>query len=289
MSMKASVNYWMVGGFEGEVPVIEAAERAKSMGYDAIELCFGAGELTPETSPEDLAAIKAGIDGVGIEISSLATGNYWSQSLSSPDVAEQASCIAFTESYIRAAGALGIDAVLIMAGNVDVGWDPARPVVPAKQAYELSRQSIRSLLPVAEQAQVCIAIENVWSKFLTGPFEYLAFIESFASPFVKAYFDVGNCLINGYPEHWIELLGGQIARVHFKNFSRRDAGGTLSDFTGSLLEGDVNWPNVFAALKAAGYDRFVTAEVIVSDKGMPDLEQAGKVAKEMRGLIEQYG
>ena len=27
------------------------------------------------------------------------------------------------------------------------------------------------------------------------------------SKFVGCYFDVGNVLINGYPEHWIEILG----------------------------------------------------------------------------------
>jgi len=286
--MKKGVNYWMVGGFEGEVPVVEAARTAKQLGYDSIELCFGAGELMPDTSEAELAALRSGIDAVGIELGSLATGNYWTQSLSSPDENERAAAVAFTEAHLKAARALGVEAVLVLPGSVDVGWDPARPVVPAKAAYEQSQESIRALLPLAEKEGVCLALENVWSKFLTGPFEYAAFIDSFASPYAKAYFDVGNCLINGYPEHWIELLGDRIARVHFKNFQRRDCGGTLSDFTDSLMAGDVNWPNVFAALKAVGYDGYVTAEVIVGKNPMPDVDQAKRVCQEMTGLVEQY-
>lgn len=285
--MTPSVNYWMVGGFEGETPIAEASETAKSIGYDAIELCYGAGELTPETSESDLVAIKNAVDAAGIEIASLATGYYWTASLSSPDEDERSAALAFTQAYIRAAAALDVDTVLVMAGTIDVAWDSSRPVVPAKAAVDLSRKSIESLIPVAGEHGVRLGIENVWSKFLTGPFEYMAFIDSFASPFVKSYFDVGNCLINGYPEHWIELLGDRIARVHVKNFSRRDGGGTLGDFTSSLLEGDVNWPAVFAALETAGYDKYLTAEVIVGDAGMPNIDQAERVCTEMTGLIRK--
>jgi L-ribulose-5-phosphate 3-epimerase len=287
--MRTSVNGWTVGGFEGEVPVLEAAKTAQDAGFDAIELCFGAGELTPEASAEDLAALKQGIDDLGFEISSMATGYYWGKSLSSPDEAERAEAVAFTAAYLRAAQVFGVDAILVVPGAVDVPWDPSRPVVPAAQARELSRKSLAELLPVAEETGVIICVENVWNKFLTGPFEFADFIDSIGSPWVKAYFDVGNVLLYGYPQHWIEVLGGdRIGRVHVKNFKRNECGGTINDFTGSLLEGDVDWPAVFAALKAVGYDKYLTAEVLVSEKGMPDAELAVKVAQELRQLVDQY-
>lgn len=286
--MKTSVNCWMLGGFEGEVPVVEAAKTAKAQGYDAIELCFGAGELLPETPADDLAALKVAIDEVGIEVASLATGFYWGASLGAADEVERAKAGTFTEAYLKAGAAFGVDAVLVVPGSVDVGWDPSRPVVPAKQVWEQSHKSIEALLPTAEEVGVAIAVENVWSKFLTGPFEYVSYIDSFNSPFVKAYFDVGNCLINGYPEHWIELLGSRIARVHLKNFTRQECGGLLGGFTASLLEGDINWANVFGALKAAGYDGYLTAEMIVSENGMPDVEHSAKIAKQMASLVEQH-
>ncbi len=287
--MKKSVNGWMVGGFAGEVPVAEAAQTAKDLGYDAIELCYGAGELTPDADPATLAALKDTIDAMDLEIASMATGAYWGMSLASPDAAERSEAVAFTESYLRAAKVFGVDAVLVIPGTVDVCFDPARPTVPARTAYELAAKSLHELIPVAVETGVALALENVWSKFLTGPFEFSAFIDSLNSPWVKAYFDVGNCLINGYPEHWIEILGNRIARVHVKNFTRVEGGGTLSNFTASLLEGDLNWEAVFAALKGIGYDGYLTAEVIVGEAGMPNVEQSRAVCKELAGLIEQYG
>ena len=287
--MKASVNGWMVGGFEGQVPVAQAATSARDMGYDAIELCFGAGELTPSASEASLFKLRKDVEAAGLEIASLATGGYWGQSLGSPDDAERADALAFTQAYLKAAKALGVDAVLVIPGSVDVCFDPARPTVPAKTVYANAQKSLRSLLPLAEQCGVILAIENVWSKFLTGPFEYAAFIDSFNSPFVKAYFDAGNCLINGYAQHWAEILGTRIARVHVKNFRRRDGGGTLADFTASLLEGDLDWAALFAALKSVGYNEYLTAEVIVGEAGMPNVEQSARVAKELKDLIRQYG
>lgn len=62
-------------------------------------------------------------------------------------------------------------------------------------------------------------------------------------------------------------------------------GGTLDAFTGSLLEGDVNWPAVFAALQTAGYGGYLTAEVLISEKGIPDTGVAAKVCREMKDLI----
>ena len=156
---------------------------------------------------------------------------------------------------------------------------------PRKKAAEMAQRSILSILPLAEKLGVVIALENVWSKFLTGPFEMASFIDTFDSPFVKSYFDVGNCLINGYSEHWIEVLDQRIQRVHMKNFARDGGGGTLANFTASLLEGDANWPAIFKALKAIGYNGFLTAEVIIGD--MPNIEQSRCVCQEMKQLIEQ--
>ena len=55
--------------------------------------------------------------------------------------------------------------------------------------------------------RVTLALENVWNKFLLGPVEFKTFIDQFSRPYVGCYFDVGNVVINGYPEHWIEILG----------------------------------------------------------------------------------
>ena len=286
--MKASITYWTIGGFDGAVPVVEAAHTAQELGFDAIELSFGIGELTPATDPTTLSRLGEAIRAEGVEIASLCTDAYWEHSLGSPDPNEQEAAIEFTAAYIRAARALGTDAVLVIPGTVDVPWDPTRPVVPAPVVHDIAQESIAQLLPVAEEEDVVIALENVWGKFLTGPFEYRTFIDSFGSPHVKAYFDVGNVVVNGYPEDWIDVLNGRIERVHVKNFQRQDGGGTLNDFTDNLMQGDVRWDLVFRSLKEVGYDGYLTAEMLVSDQELPDTDLAAQVAQDLREMIEFF-
>jgi hypothetical protein len=81
-----------------------------------------------------------------------------------------------------------------------------------------------------------------------------------STPPIGAYFDVGNCMRqHQYPPHWIEILGSRIKRVHLKDFKR--SVGTLDGFC-DLLEGDQPWAETMAALRAIGYDRTLTAEMI---------------------------
>lgn len=283
--MKKSINYWTLGGFDGAVPVAEAARKARDMGFDGIELCYGAGELTPMAGEAELERLRAAVAATGIQISSLASGEYWRISLSSPDTEEREQAISFTRAYLRAAAALGVDAVLVVPGAVAVPWDDARPIVPARQVWDLAADSLASLIPDAEASGVTLAIENVWNRFLTGPFEFASFLDGFQSSRVKAYFDVGNVLLFGHPEHWIDILGDRIARVHVKNFARRDGAGTLGDFTGSLHVGSMDWNAVLEALRQVGYDGWLTAEMLVSEDGIPSDGLARRTAREMRELL----
>jgi hexulose-6-phosphate isomerase len=72
---------------------------------------------------------------------------------------------------------------------------------------------------------------------------------------VGAYFDVGNILAYGFPQHWIRLLGKRIKRIHVKDFRVGEHRFVY------LLQGDVNWREVMAALKEIGYDGWITAEL----------------------------
>ena len=85
------------------------------------------------------------------------------------------------------------------------------------------------------------------------------FVAQFESEWVGVYFDVGNVLASGYPEHWIGILGRQIQRVHLKDYRR--AVGSVDGFV-EILSGDVNWPAVMSGLRAIGYNGWLTAEMI---------------------------
>jgi hexulose-6-phosphate isomerase len=147
----------------------------------------------------------------------------------------------------------------VVPGAVGVDFVPGSEVIRYDVVYDRALEAIRSLKPVAEQVKVVVGVENVWNKFLLSPLEMRDFVDKIASEYVGVYFDVGNVIATGYPEHWIRILGKRIKRVHFKDFRRNV--GTLDGFT-DLLEGDVNWQEVMAAFREIGYEGYVTAEMI---------------------------
>ncbi len=233
MAIVRQINYWTIGGFEGAKPVAQALAEAEQMGYQGIELCFGAGELAPGVDESCCKAIRAEAKRLKMKLATLCTGAYWSQSLADPRASVRKKAVRFTCEYLQVAHWLGAKTVLVIPGHTAVPWDPSQPVIPYAQAWKLATQSIRACLPTARKLRVALGLENVWNWFLSDPIAMRTFIDQFRSPYVGAYFDVGNCLINGLAEHWIEVLGKRIKAVHAKNFSREDCGGVLHGFGSS--------------------------------------------------------
>ena len=59
-------------------------------------------------------------------------------------------------------------------------------------AIDTSREGIKRLIPMAEKSGVIIAVENVWNNLCVKPELAANFVASFNSPWVRAYFDIGN-------------------------------------------------------------------------------------------------
>jgi hexulose-6-phosphate isomerase len=212
-----------------------------------------------ECSRDELEAIREIADKVGVSFSGLATGLYWGANPASDDsqIRERASEV--IHKQIQCAAILGLDGILVIPGSVGADFIPGSEELPYDLVYQRAHDFVGSAVPAAEDAGVSILIENVWNKFLLSPLEFKTFVESFDTSFVGAYLDVGNVLLTGYPEHWIDILGGLIQRVHFKDYRR--AVGSVDGFC-DLLSGDVNWKNVIDSLNRAGYSGWVTAEMI---------------------------
>jgi len=267
------------GGLEATKPITKAMQEAKELGFDAIELAIaGKGVLThqaTQTQCEDIVAIAQKI---GIEISSVASGESWTCSPTANDPDTRNRIIEFTHKALQITKWLGTDAYLFVPGAVDVFFLPDAEVIAYDVCYQRACEALRQILPNAEEAGVAICIENVWNKFLLSPLEMRNFIDSFNSEMVGAYFDVGNVLLTGYPEQWIRILGERIKRVHVKDFKRSI--GTAEGFV-DLLEGDVNFQTVKEALADIGYDGYVTAELLPFETGRPK-----KTAQAMKKIFK---
>jgi len=202
--------------------------------------------------------IKKAADDIGIELPSLASVLFWQYPLTSSDTKIRQKCKDVIKKQLEIAEIFGADTILVIPGMVGADFIPGSEIVSYDTAYDLALNALYELKSDAEKAKVSIGIENVWNKFLLSPLEMRDFIDKIGSEYVNSYFDVGNVLINGYPEQWIKILGKRIKKLHFKDFRRNV--GNISGFV-DLLTGDVNYPEVINALDEIGYNDYAIAEI----------------------------
>ncbi|MCB9383133.1 MAG: sugar phosphate isomerase/epimerase [Bryobacterales bacterium] len=231
------------------VPYEERFQIAKAAGFTAMEA---------QTVKDDDEAklIAAAAEKTGLRIHSVMNMEHWAHPLSSPDPADLDASVAGMEASLRQAKIYGADAVLLVPGVV-------RDDTTYEQAWERSMKVIRErILPVAEQNDVVVAMEEVWNKFLLTPRDFVQYVDEFNHPLVKAYFDVGNVVHYGVPQHWIDALGDRIVKVHLKDYSRQAGFVNLGD----AGEGGVEWPKVRQAFDNIGYEGYATVELKGGDQ-----------------------
>ncbi len=242
---------------DGERP-LSIADRfalAKDCGFQSME-------CGTEDKPEVAEEIKAASMKTGMPIHSVMNRDHWQFPLSSPDPEVVAKSVKGMETSLANARLWGAQTVLLVPAVVD-------GKVSYQQAWDRSTAQIKKLIPKAAEAKVIIAVEEVWNKFLLSPIEFASYVDQFKSPWVKAYCDVGNMVLYGYPQDWIRTLGSRIAKLHLKDFGMKNytipqepapARKRVPEFV-NLREGDINWKAVYEALAEIGYKGDATVEV----------------------------
>ena len=213
--------------------------------------------LQAPTEPDESKAeeLKKAADTAQIRIDSVMNMDHWKYPLSSGDPAVVEKSLAGMRTSLRNAKLWGSDVVLLVPAVLD-------PQTSYREAWTRSQKEIRKLLPLAEELKVVIAIEEVWNRFLLSPLEMATYIDEFQSPYVKAWFDVGNVMLYGYPQDWIRTLDKRIVKVHLKDFKRsKDSYAWVN-----LGEGDVDWAAVRAAFAAIHYTGSATVELEAGDE-----------------------
>ena len=249
--LKKSLVYGMI---DEDLSMADKFKLVKDLGFDGVEL----------NSPNDFdtGEILEAKEKSGIEFPSVINQDHWSKPLSDPDPAVREACIKSVAISLQDMKDYGGDTVLVVPGVVN-------DKVSYEQAYFQSQASIRELIPHAEKTGIQIALENVWNNMFLSPLEAKRFLDEINHPLVGWYFDIGNILRYGWPEHWIETLQSRIMKLHMKEYSRdiMFKEGVSKGFGVELMEGDNNWPVVMKALNAINYKgEWITAEVKGGDK-----------------------
>lgn len=263
--------------FPPEMPYAECFTRAKNAGFEGVEVQYGR-DLTAAASPDQVKRIGEAARKAGIAIASLwGSEPFRANPLNHPDAAVRARGVESIRRMIEFATWLDCGALLLVPVRLGNG---AKLEVGYQDSWERCTAELKKVVPEAERAKVLLTPENVWNKFLVSPLEMRNFVDQFGSPWVQAHFDIGNVMQFGYPEDWILTLGSRIKRVHVKDYklSRRAEQGR---FVG-LLEGDVTWKEVMAALVKVGYRGFLSPEI---GHDPQDQEQLQKVSRALDKIL----
>jgi len=231
-------------------PYTERFAMARATGFDAIE-------MQTIAQSDEAAAIREAAATSGIRIHSVMNMDHWRLPLSSGDAGVVSRSVAGMETSLHNAAFWGADTVLLVPAVVDKDTS-------YRDAYTRSQRVIRErLLPIARDLKVVIAVEEVWNKFLLSPLEFTRYVDEFDSPWVKAYFDVGNVVIYGFPQDWVRTLAHRIVKVHLKDFNLDRSTGR---FTWKPIgEGDIDWPDLRRAFDDIHYSGYMTTEVPAGD------------------------
>lgn len=263
--LKKGLVYGMI---REELTILDKFKLIKDLGFHGVELD------SPVDVPLD-ELLDAQVR-TGIEIPSVINRDHWKSPLSDVDSSVRQVTIDSVKKAMDEVKILGGDTVLVVPGVVN-------EKLSYKTAYQNSIQSIRQLIPHAEKTGVKIGLENVWNNFLISPVEALNFLNEIDHPLVGWYFDIGNIMRYGWPQHWLEILEGRIVKLHAKEFSRKKMmeEGLGKGFGVELGQGDIDWSLVMKTLKQTNHQGgWMTLEV-----GGGDRQHLAKLSKQLDDII----
>jgi len=233
------------------------------LGYDGIEL------NSPGGPPAD--EVQAAIDAAGIPVHGVVDSVHWRQRLSDPDPEVRAKGTGALKTALRMSKAYGGASVLLVPGRV------MKDQVSYEECWQRSQAEIKKVIPLAEELEIQILLENVWNDFLTAPKETARYVDELESEIVGAYFDVGNTVRYSPPHTWVPILGKRIKKLDIKDYGQENG------FGHDLLEGDVKWDLVMAELKKLGFTGWGTAEIRGGDRA-----RLTEIAEKMNAIFAKY-
>lgn len=235
---------------------------AKAAGFDGISLT-GPGVY-------DVDEVKRARDTHELPVHNVNIAEHWEIRLSDPDPAVREAALRNTIGAIEFAHAVGASTVLQVVGNAT---DPGRE--NAEQVGERSREQLLKALPAASRLGIRIACENVGNGHGETLASWKAYLVSFHSPWIGAFFDIGNHdRFDGGAPAWIRELGDLIFKIDVKDHDH------AAQKNCDLFQGNVDWPGVRAALAEIHYHGWATAEV----RG-GGVEELTRVDRDMRKAL----
>ncbi len=248
-------------------------QSCKDAGFDGIDF-DDCGKYTADQ-------VRQASYNTGLFVHNAINHAHWAKRFTSGNPAAVETATKNLEHCIRVSQAAGGSGVLLVIGRNSDG--------PAAEVADRARANISKLLPLAAALGQQILFENVWN----GMFyhhggspdqdcqELIAFIDSFKSPWIGAYFDIGNHHRYGNVGDWIRALGHRVVKLDLKGYDRSKALETKRDGQWrDITAGDIDWADVRKALAEINFHGWTTAEV-----GGGDTARLKKVRADMQRAL----
>ena len=121
--MKKGISIWSFAGTD----VRENLKLAKEAGFDGVELALDMeGEVSMQSTKEQILEIKKFGEDLGLEFYSLACGLYWTYNYTSANEENRNKAKEITRKQLEVASWLGCDTILVVPGAVEVALTPAK-------------------------------------------------------------------------------------------------------------------------------------------------------------------
>lgn len=248
----------------------DRCKAVKDAGFDGIEMWIGTDDFNPETSDDEIKALRDAVHEAGLEISSVASTMGWDNPICSPEDAVHERAIEIATRQVEAAGLFETDAILVVTGRHNAGNDMTSALARIVSGF-------KRIGEVAAAANVRVGAETCprLSFNLMTPLECTSFVEAVGNENVGIYLDTANVTYSGYPEHFIRALGNDTVRIHFKD-KKEEGGATWPE------NGEVAFGPVMEACREVGYDSWAIMEY----GGPHNAETMSAAASSTREIVE---
>jgi hydroxypyruvate isomerase len=230
-----------------DLPFLDRISKAAETGYDAIEFW--------NWGDKDLQSIVRASENSGIEVLSFQSNR--GGSLINPEFRDR--FVSGIKESLEKANSFGIENMFLLTDELgpDRSVIDRAPEISENAKYHSVLDGLQVVAELAEQANVVLNLEPLntkvdhpgyWLNHVELGFELVRIV---SSPYLRLLFDCyhaqimdGNLIPNLVKN--MELIG----HIHVADTPGRHEPGT----------GEVNYGNIFKALRTAGYDRYVGME-----------------------------
>ena len=241
-----------------EYPFLERIEKTAEAGFDAIEFW--------NWDNKDLPALKATAGKAGVDIAAFQAN--LGGTLIHPDQRE--SFVAGIRQSLEKAQEIGAASMFLLTD--ELGEDRSvrfqYPELGEEEKYQSVLDGLKELAPLAEEAGVTLALEPLNIQvdhpgyFLNRSDIGFELVREVDSPRIKLLYDIYHMQV--MEGNVIETLTGNLDVIHHVHVA--DVPGRHEPGTGEL-----NYANIFKALREAGFDGYVGFELdptVPSEKAM---------------------